>query len=541
MTIYATHSRTGRRGSGGASAEPATYDTVYARTTSFAYSAANLTASGGVNAHTARHAKSGYVVLGRGPTDSLTGYINACAAMKAANPAVKILHYVMQSETLGYREVVNTANEAAMLALQATLSGNPIYVSMRVNDTTYRTDLGKYFRCTTLPGTSIGQWVDEGTSYPAQSAGGGSFTFEGVTRSEKFQQMPAWMLRRSAANGRVRLDEFTGQNLVQIGSSVNATDGSGRALATWLAQYYIKPGEGIHAQSTLGDYVDGLWIDNCKVYPTFNYGYDLNDSGVEDTSNTGNARIDWAALGNARFITALRAIKPTALIHGNSQFSDPQAMCDRFYSNATLQTLDGGMYEQAMRPAETTNGYTLCGQGWTAVWNRYKLLTNALTGSRKAISLRTVISGPNAYQAARLGICTALLGDGQASVFADTGYTSTPPEFDEYLANLGAPIEALPAAPVSGTAYTRKYENGIVIVNGASQSGGGSPNFIAAASPANNFVYTPPSGVYRHITATQDATANPQDGGAGAIITGSVTVVPWDGRILLCVTPGVHA
>lgn len=95
MTIYATHSRTGRRGSGGASAEPATYDTVYARTTSFAYSAANLTASGGVNAHTARHAKSGYVVLGRGPTDSLTGYINACAAMKAANPAVKILHYVM--------------------------------------------------------------------------------------------------------------------------------------------------------------------------------------------------------------------------------------------------------------------------------------------------------------------------------------------------------------------------------------------------------------------------------------------------------------
>ncbi len=504
------------------------YRTVYGRCTSFAYSAAALGTGG--NAHTARHAKSGYVVLGCGPGDSAANYAAAMASMRTVNPRVKFLHYVIQTETTGYPEVANTANQAAMLAPPA---------GTIVGSVTKRTDTGTFWRCTTLPGTSLGHWTDEGATYP-KYAEPGSFRYEGIGRYEKVQQNQGWELKRSAANGSVRTSDHATANNNNHGSANPSLDSSGRTWQQWLAEWYYAPGAGLHLQSTLGDYIDGIWMDNCKVYAETSA--DIDNTGTENAfASPPNAdRIAWAKRGHERFARELRKIRPTALLHGNSQANQVNpATVNTFYDSPDLQNLDGGMYEAAAG-FPNVNSKTLHGEGWQKMYERQQLLCSKLQ-RQKAVALTFALGGSTEYQNNRLGICTALLSDGNYTVTIGGNYTTTPPDFDEFGAELGAPIEPAPSAATTGNIWTRKYENGLVIVNGASRNAGGSPtNFQPQNSPATE-TYTPPPGVYRHITATQDTTANPQSGGIGAVVTGSLTIPSWDGRILLCVSPGVHA
>lgn len=527
MSIFANSRRTGNRRATGSGGSPPVYSTLHARSTTFSYSASSIvqnTGSGiGVNAHNARHAKSGYVVLGCSATDTASSYAAACAYMKSQNPNVKILHYVIQTETVGYNELSNSTNQAAMLALGALL-----------NEVTYRTDTSTYWQCNTAPGDTLGKWTNTGSAnYPAYTDTG--FLFEGGGRYAKMQSMPGWMLRRSAANGRIRMQQYAGTNLNQIGATTRATDGSGRTLQKWVAELYYKPGAGLHVQSTLGNYIDGIWMDNTKIYPSY-WSLDLEDSGVEDAGSPPTAtRRNWAILGHGRFIDELRAIRPTALIHGNSQCNDPQTQTAQFYSTPQLQGLDGGMYEFAGSFSGNINIKTLHGQGWAKMMTVYQSLTNLLTGPNKAVALTIGLSTDTAFAEARLGICSALLGDGQINLLVGDSLTATPPDFDEYNANLGTPIDPMPTVATTGNLWKRRYQNGVVIFNGATVVGAGPPNWTSGAAETVNTSLIP-YNVYKRIAGSMDPSTN-----NGSIVSGSFSLNGWDGRVLLCVAAGVHS
>ncbi len=587
------------------------YRNVYSRTLTLAYSETNL----GLTAHRARHAKSGYVILGRGQPNSAANYVAACAAIRSANPHCRIMHYVIQTQSVGYREIANSANEAAMLALGAAL-----------NDVTYRVDTGTYWRCNTAPGDTVGKWTSGTSAFPWISQG--TFTFEGLQRDEKLSTNHNWMLRSDTATGATRTYlSSAGSNLHNIGT--DAVDASGRTFQQWLSEYYYTGTTGCHTEGGLDAYIDGIWMDNCKIFPI--QAGDIDQDGDLETA-TDAQRITWASKGHNRFFEALRRIRPTALIHGNSQIENPLSRTDDFYGYGSLNRLDGGMYEYAGSFGASPNQRTLHGEGWAKMFSNYQLLTDKLV-QNKAVSLLIELSANTAYQEARMAIATALLGDGTSGFFV-SNFTTLPPEFDEGEALLGAPIEPSPTAATTGNIWTRKYENGLVVVNGGSvnatglfgmdrgnwaastayslneyvnnggvlyrcntghTSGGsfvgtnwtavpwatatsyaagqrvynGTQQYVcrtahtSGASLATdvaagywhvfptligtNYVsglaetYTPAAGVYRHITATQDTTANPQSGGVGAVVTGALSINAWDGRILLCVNSGEHS
>jgi hypothetical protein len=506
-----------------------TYSKVWRRTTTFAYDTSALIASSGVNAYTTRHAKSGYVVFGRAPSVSASAFAAACAYIRSQNPLCRMLHYVIQTEVgPSYQEIAAVANQAAMLVSGAT-----------VDEVTKRTDTGTFWRCTALPSSVLGNW-SETAGFPAYPEPG--HTYEGVTRQGKLSTMGAWYLKNNAANGGHNTWDFVDYNPnLNHGTSSPTVDSSDRSLQEWLAEWYYHPTNGLHMASGIGQYIDGIWMDNCKVYARA--GADINNTGSQDAyaAPPGAARKTWSTRGHARFIRALRRIRPTALIHGNSESGNGPALDDSvvndFYNDPDLQSLDGGMYEFAAGFSgggmAGTAGKTLHGEGWAKLLSRYNLICSKCT-KQKAVAMTVYLSSATAYQEARIAICTALLGDGTATVLTGSGYNPTPPEFDEYEQQLGAPIEPAPSVKVTGTTniWSRKYQNGIVVVNGASAGAG--PYTPGTAETVDTDVL--PYGIYKRFLGTQDPAVND-----GTVVNSSFSLAGWDGRILLCVTPGVHS
>jgi hypothetical protein len=167
--------------------------------------------------------------------------------------------------------------------------------------------------------------------------------------------------------------------------------------------------------------------------------------------------------------------------------------------------------------------------GWSVVLANLKTYQAACVAPKRVIATWAGVTGVNEFKLMRLALCATLMTDAYAHILNSSYSSEYPTWYDEYDAELGDPIDAVPSAPLTANVWGRKYANGYVLVNvGSSQ----------VTDPLNSTTYTGlPAGVYKRLTGTQDPTVN-----SGATVTGAGVAIPsWDGRVLLCVTPGVHS
>lgn len=107
-------------------------------------------------------------------------------------------------------------------------------------------------------------------------------------------------------------------------------------------------------------------------------------------------------------------------------------------------------------------------RGWDKMMERY--LASYKHTSEPNIVGFNVWGKKNDYQRMRYGLASCLLADGYYSYTdEDVGYSSVV-WFDEYDADLGAPLEPTPTAPLLDGVYGRAFENGVVLVNPSNET-----------------------------------------------------------------------
>jgi hypothetical protein len=321
--------------------------------------------------------------------------------------------------------------------------------------------------------------------------------------------------------------------------SMTPTDAQGRRYHDYVAQFadYILTQGGAR--------IDGFYMDTSTYYPSAQFPTSPSAGQanflLDGVNRTGHpfASIDanlkpYMRVAHRAFIDALKAVDPTRKLVGLGQGSSDALSIEWHQSAEIDQQQDGVLaeYSGMLR----VNTALLNNFGWDVMLARLQTYSDSVADTGSCCWLLNSLATTTDYQRLRFGLATAMLLNWWMMLSINDSYSQVPGWYDEFDARLGEPLEA--AVQVSGSKWRRKYENGMVLVNGTSFDNGS--DFVAAASPANDWVYTPTAGVYRHITATQDTTANPQSGGLGAIVNGSITIPPWDGRILLCVSEGVH-
>jgi hypothetical protein len=359
--------------------------------------------------------------------------------------------------------------------------------------------------------------------YPDGTYSSSTFTYEGLKNNQKLNALYGekdWWCHQAAAPG-VQVTTYAGQYGTNY-SLLTTPDGSGRRYPQWYAEFMsaLDDAEGLTSR------IAGWFCDNTKSYPSDkNIDWDNSGTDIAPQSLTGLAT---TSAGHAAFINRIKALKPQYKIIGNSEFSDPIATTiPNFYGGSLNGLMDGGMYEIAM-------DYSTYNQlQYHALSRIYGQVYKPLTGYLNANKLQILHGGMNSatdWQRARYTIGTAFLGDGvpwvARALNADKMY------LDEHAANLGAPLDAAPSAATAGEFWTRKYQNGLVVVSAYGNVG---PPRTADMTLRT---YNPPAGIYKHIGGSQDVANVPY----GTVVTGSgVTMPGWDARILLCVTPGVHS
>jgi hypothetical protein len=348
------------------------------------------------------------------------------------------------------------------------------------------------------------------------------FTYEGLKNNAKLNATYGgfdWWCHQAAAPG-AQVTTYAGQYGTNYSLLTNP-DGSGRRYPQWYAEFMsaLDDAEGLTSR------IAGWFCDNTKSYPS-DKAIDWDNSGT-DIGPQSLAGLATTSAGHSAFISRIKALKPQYKIIGNSEFSDPIATTiPNFYGGALNGLMDGGMYEIAM-------DYSTYNQlQYHALSRIYGLIYVPLTSYLNANKLQILHGGMNSttdWQRGRYTIGTSLLGDGIAWVArplnADKIYQ------DEYEAALGAPLDPAPSAATTGEFWTRRYQNGLVVVSAYGNLG---PPRTADMTLRT---YYPTAGIYKHIGGTQDVANVPYDTVVGA---GGVTMPGWDARILLCVTPGVH-
>jgi hypothetical protein len=153
--------------------------------------------------------------------------------------------------------------------------------------------------------------------------------------------------------------------------------------------------------------------------------------------------------GQMGYVTTLRKLNPGLKVIGNtgtigSTSAEYSGQLEGFYRECLM-----GKY------------WSLENVSWERMMDSYrKALANTKAPNLVVFGACFPSADPAAY---RYGMASALLEDGYYS-FSVNGYQSLP-WFDESDAPLGMPAEAQPTAPTLSGIWTRKYTNGIVLVN----------------------------------------------------------------------------
>jgi hypothetical protein len=324
-----------------------------------------------------------------------------------------------------------------------------------------------------------------------------------------------------------------------VNYSTGAPEIGGQRYPQWYAEFcdYIHNRGGVA--------YDGYFMDNSNYYS--GTAADWANSGGAETDETNSATRTLMRAGHKAFWDALRALDPTKLLMGNSPRSD---YTTEWYVTDTTNTaalMDGAFIEKMIRPFNIGSPNGIRTGGWSkaqtgsnyAAWDRWR--EAAISGQFGATHyhvLNTFLEAVDDYPLMRLGFCTALMAGGMPNI--TTGYSTDPVWYDEYNTELGEPLDAVPSLKVTGTTciWKRRFENGVIIINGDSVagSGTGSGNFMGNPVPSTVDSNVIPYNIYKRITGTQDPVQN-----SGATVTGSFSLGAWDGIVLLCVTPGVHS
>jgi hypothetical protein len=345
----------------------------------------------------------------------------------------------------------------------------------------------------------------------------------------------------------------TGTKLATFGASVPdinygprpAKDSQGRSwprVYADMVDYAIK-------RSGIGHLVHGFFMDNSQLWPVSAAGDWRQDGSANlQCQNQAETR-DYSAGGHREFWDRLRALRPSWKLIANSSRGPTQAQW--FAQPQVAGQADGNLAEHmsgsyvlglAGTPMQTA-GFSQA-NGGSSNSAREVFTAHVADGAEWTIWWANV-SPSTDYQAARFGMCAAWILGGQPHIRPPAA--ADPIWYDEFDAELGEPIDAVPTAKVVGTTnvWMRRYQNGCLILNGSSYDTAtytaltGTPLAGWGRHPGEVATITSsvlPYGIYKHISGTQDFAANP-----GTVINSSWSLQPWDARVLLCVTPGVHS
>ncbi len=359
--------------------------------------------------------------------------------------------------------------------------------------------------------------VTEILNNPASSEYAGSWTggtlYDGGIKPYDKVAAMNWWLR--TVSGTIP-QSYAGNNDVNYTDRV-PTDGSGRDYAQWYGEYMTWL-----YRDRMGLQLDGWMADNTK-----RYGYSaanwLLDGVDRDVDSDATVQQETRA-GHRKLIDTFRVGYPSGIFIGNGQ-QNTTAEVTAWHASAELnQAMNGILYE-----------------GWDGKsysdWDFYTfshsmanlgVMMDACADPKMVVLM--VDGTQSDYKKMRRGLAVSLLA-GCYFHYADTS-SQFPWMYDEYAADLGAPLDPRPSAPLTASLWGRRYENGYVLFNAAQSGGPG-----AYTDPGTTITYTGlPAGVYKRLNGAQVPLVN--DG--SVVGAGGIDVPSWDARILLCVNPGVH-
>jgi hypothetical protein len=202
--------------------------------------------------------------------------------------------------------------------------------------------------------------------------------------------------------------------------------------------------------------------------------------------------------GYLGYMSELRRLNPTLKVIGNN----------------TAEALESAEYR-----GQLEGGWREClmGKNWSIeTWNSWEAMmadyrkSLANTKAPKAVvfgACSTTGSNPALY---RYGLASALLEDGYFGFSDDTLYRNLP-WYDESDAPLGTADQAPPTAPTASGIWTRRYTNGMALVN---------PSKTTSAS-----INVGPG--YKHLKGTIDPAVN------NGLAVSTVTLAPRSGLVLI--------
>jgi hypothetical protein len=294
----------------------------------------------------------------------------------------------------------------------------------------------------------------------------------------------SWWIKDAGGN-RVQWTGAFGNYEVNL-TNWSVPNAKGQRWPQWKAEYDTN---------SLLKNVTGLnyiYIDNVMFQPR----YDADHMRVGTNQLRADPTIQSAFRnGYVAYWNALRTLNPGVKLIGNA---------DNDLSYAEYKgKLDGAFLECQMGKTWSIETWG----GWAEMMKRYRTALANTISKKDVVFEACGINGANPAQA-RYGFASVLLEDGY---FAYTvSGLSLPYWADEFSAPLGSAAEAPPTAANASGLWTRKYSNGMVLVN-----------------PGTSTLSMDVGTGYKHVTGTLDPVVN--DG----LAVRMVSLPPKSGLVLL--------
>jgi len=262
---------------------------------------------------------------------------------------------------------------------------------------------------------------------------------------QKLDSMKWWLYTSGTTGTPVQSPFGAGYRSINV-TPYTKRDSSGLDAIEWITKFYVdeyyKPNSA----------ADGFFMDNVLAAP--NVDGDWNVDGKLDKKTDPAAATYWRQ-GYAAYFKKVRELMPGKIQIGNiGGLGAANAVYPEYAG-----LIDGGVVEGWIGKSWSVETFS----GWKEMMNRYRKVMKAVTGRK--IVIVNQWGDPKDYQAARYGITSCLMDNGYHS-FTNTaaGYSGVV-WFDEYDANLGAPVSLPPTAAWKNGIYRRDFENGIALVN----------------------------------------------------------------------------
>jgi hypothetical protein len=273
-----------------------------------------------------------------------------------------------------------------------------------------------------------------------------------------------WVL--NAAGQRVQWTNTFGAYEINL-TNWAPVDSTGKRWAQWKSEYDTA------TMFSKVKGIDYIFNDNVMFQPR----YDADHMRI-GTNQSRNDPAIMAAFrtGYVNYWNSLRAQNPTLKIMGNA---------DNDLSYVEYKgKMEGSFNECLMGKSWSLETWA----GWDKMMARYRAQIANTAAPHDVIFQACGTNGVIPAQA-RYGFASTLLEDGHF-MYTVTN-VSVPYWADEYSAPIGTPAEAPPKAPAANGVWTRKYTNGLVLVN-----------------PTASAVSVNIGAGYKHIAGTQDPVVN---------------------------------